>query len=145
MNKIDIRIGNEFSTEQLLALYNSVGWGAYTNEQNRDKLATAVRNSTHVISAWEDDELIGLARGLSDDVSIFYLQDVLIRPSFQGKGIGRLLLANCLERFAHVRTRLLLTDNEEKQLKFYESMGFKNTRHLKNLVLNTFILSEGIE
>jgi GNAT superfamily N-acetyltransferase len=145
MNKIDIRIGNEFSTEQLLALYNSVGWGAYTNDQNRDKLATAVRNSTYVVSAWEDDELIGLARGLSDDVSIFYLQDVLIRPSFQGKGIGRLLLANCLERFAHVRTRLLLTDNEEKQLNFYESMGFKNTRHLKNLVLNTFILSEGIE
>lgn len=67
MDRIEIRVGNELPNEQLLALYDSVGWEAYTNEANRDKLGTAVRNSTYVVSAWKNEDLIGLARGLSDD------------------------------------------------------------------------------
>lgn len=145
MNGIEIRVGKTLPIEQLLALYDSVNWRAYTIEQNRRKLETAVRNSTYVISAWKDSELVGFARGLSDDVSIFYLQDILVRPDFQGKGIGRMLLNNCLERFSHVRTKMLLTDNEEKQLKFYESLGFKNTRQLQKIVVNAFVQMEGIK
>jgi ribosomal protein S18 acetylase RimI-like enzyme len=145
MSDIDIKVGKELPFEQLLALYDSVNWAAYTNEQNRNKLETAVRNSTYVVSAWTDGELIGFARGMSDDVSIFYLQDILVRPDFQGKGIGRMLLNNCLERFSHVRTKMLLTDDEEKQLKFYESLGFKNTRHLQKIVMNAFVQMEGIK
>ena len=145
MSDIDIKVGKELPFEQLLALYDSVNWAAYTNEQNRNKLETAVRNSTYVVSAWKDSELAGFARGLSDDVSIFYLQDILVRPDYQGKGIGRMLLNNCLERFSHVRTIMLLTDDEEKQLKFYESLGFKNTRHLQKIVMNAFVQMEGIK
>lgn len=144
MNEIDIKVGKELPVEQLLALYDAVNWGAYTNEENRNKLETAVRNSTYVVSAWKDSELVGFARGLSDDVSIFYLQDILVRPDFQRTGIGRILLNNCLERFSHVRTKILLTDDEEKQLKFYESLGFKNTRHLQKIVLNVFVQMAGI-
>jgi ribosomal protein S18 acetylase RimI-like enzyme len=144
MNDIEIKVGKELSVEQMLALYDSVGWAAYTNEQNRAKLGTAVQNSTYVVSAWDGDNLVGLARGLSDDVSIFYLQDILVRPEFQGMGIGRELLKNCLERFSHVRTKMLLTDNQEKQLRFYESLGFKNTRHLSKVVMNAFVQMKGV-
>jgi ribosomal protein S18 acetylase RimI-like enzyme len=144
MNDIEIKVGKELSVEQMLALYDSVGWAAYTNEQNRAKLGTAVQNSTYVVSAWNGDNLVGLARGLSDDVSIFYLQDILVRPEFQGMGIGRELLKNCLERFSHVRTKMLLTDNQEKQLRFYESLGFKNTRHLSKVVMNAFVQMKGV-
>jgi hypothetical protein len=56
-----------------------------------------------------------------------------------------MLLNNCLERFSHVRTKMLLTDDEEKQLKFYESLGFKNTRHLQKIVMNAFVQMEGIK
>jgi ribosomal protein S18 acetylase RimI-like enzyme len=139
MIDIDIRIGNNLPLEQLLALYNSVNWLLYTNEVNRDKLVTAVRNSTYVVSAWQEDQLIGLARGLSDDVSIFFLQDILIRPEYQNRGIGRTLLANCLERFKHVRAKVLMTDNEKKQLKFYKSMGFENTKEITRFTLNVFV------
>ena len=105
----------------------------------------AVRNSTYVVSAWSGNTLIGLARGLSDDVSIFYLQDILVRPAFQGQGIGRRLIDNCLERFAHVRSKVLLTDDQEKQLRFYESLGFKNTKHLVKWQLNTFVQIDGMD
>lgn len=142
---IEIQAGIIPSQEQIITLYDSVGWRAYTNDENRDKLETAVRNSTYVVTAWHNQELVGLARAISDDVSIFYLQDILVRPDFQRHGIGRILFTNCLERFAHVRTKMLLTDDDEQQLAFYTSLGFKNTRHLTKIVLNAFVKMEGIE
>lgn len=139
MNDIRLRLGNQLPIDQLLSLSDSVGWTDYTIDQNGAMLKTAVHNSAYVVTAWKVDELIGLARGMSDDVSIFYLQHILVRPEYQGTGIGHLLLNNFLDRFKHVRTKLLLTDNDEQRLKFYESMGFKNTRHLAKVTLNAFV------
>lgn len=143
--KIQIKVRNDLPFDQLLALYESVGWNAYTNEQRRSELQKAVLNSTYVVSAWYGDTLIGLARGLSDDSSIFFLQDILVRPDFQRQGIGKQLLMNCLERFKHVRSRVLLTDDEGKQFRFYKSLGFKNTKDLGNLQVNTFVLFERMD
>jgi ribosomal protein S18 acetylase RimI-like enzyme len=88
--------------------------------------------------------LIALARGLSDDVSIFYLQDILVHPKFQRLGIGKRLLQNCLDRFKHVRSKVLLTDDEEKQLRFYESMGYINIKDVKSFTLNAFVMMKGV-
>ena len=144
-SQVEIRVGHDVQFDQLLELYESVGWIMYTNEQRRAQLQDAIRNSTYVVSAWQEDRLIGLARGLSDDVSIFYLQDILIRPDFQRQGIGRKLLGNCLERFEHVKTKVLLTDDEERQARFYESLGYKDTRRLNKLQLHTFVQIDGID
>ncbi len=143
--KVDIRLGHDLPLDQLLALYESVGWIEYINEKRGPELQDAIRNSTYVVSAWSDDTLVGLARVLSDDSSIFYLQDILVNPKFQRKGIGKQLMNNCMERFKHVRSRVLLTDDEEKQLQFYESFGFKNTRDLSKFQVNTFVLYEDMD
>ena len=89
--------------------------------------------------------LIGLARGLSDDSAVFFLQDILVKPKFQRKGIGKKLLENCLERFKHVRSRILLTDDAQAQKIFYESLGFKNIKDLNKFKLNTFVMFDGME
>ncbi len=136
---IKLKTGSDFPFDQILNLYNSVGWSAYTTGDARNKLPDAIRNSTYVVSAWENNHLVGLARGLSDDVSIFYLQDILVHPKFQRKGIGRLLLTNCLERFKHVRMKILLTDDREEQLKFYEALGYTNTQKMDDVTLTTFV------
>lgn len=103
----------EYAIGQVPAFYGAVGWGAYTNDPER--LAPTVRNSTFVATAHENGQLVGLARALSDDVSIVYVQDVLVDPQHQRNGIGRDLLQRCLDHFSHVRQRVLLTDNEEHQ------------------------------
>ena len=107
---------------ELLSLYGSVGWTAYTGDP--DALARAVAASTYVVTARHDGELIGLARGLSDGVSVFYLQDLLVRPEWQRHGVGRALLLDCLERFGHVRQKVLITADEQRQHRFYEAMGY---------------------
>jgi ribosomal protein S18 acetylase RimI-like enzyme len=140
-----LKIGHDLPLDQLVDLYNSVGWLAYTTDEQRPKLQEAIRNSTYVVTMWSGEKLIGLARCISDDVSICYLQDILIHPNHQQHGIGRKLLSNCLERFAHVRMQVLLTDDEERQKKFYESLGYKNTKDLKKIPLNAFVKIPGKE
>ena len=82
----------EISKEQLLKLYNSVGWSAYTN--NIDSLSKAIQGSSYVCSVWNKDALIALIRCISDDASIMYVQDVLVDPKYQKK--GELMLVNSL-------------------------------------------------
>ncbi len=78
--------------DKLVSLYESVGWTVYANDP--ELLSRAVRNSLFVVTAWsEDGKLVGLARAISDDASICYLQDILVHPDFQGAGVGRTLFA----------------------------------------------------
>ena len=145
IHSITFKIGSDIPLEQLVNLYNSVNWLAYTTDDQKPRLQGAIRNSTHVVTAWDGETLVALARCISDDVSICYLQDILIHPGYQRLGIGRKLLANCLERFAHVRMQVLITDDEERQKLFYESMGYKNTKDLKKIPLNVYVKMPGQE
>jgi len=125
----------EVSKEQLLKLYNSVGWSAYTD--NIETLANAIQGSSYVCLVWDKDTLIALVRCISDDASIMYLQDVLVDPKYQKKGIGRVLVQKSLDRYSHVRQKVLLTDNRPEQLRFYESLGYKNIKEYETL--NAFV------
>lgn len=55
------------------------------------------------------------------------------------------MLLHILERFAHARNIVLLTDDDEAQLRFYASLGFKNSRELVKVPLNAFVRMPGLE
>ena len=129
--------------DDLLALYNAVSWS--TDTKDKEGLVTVVEGSDLVLAAWKGQLLVGLVRALSDDQSVVYLQDIIVHPEHQGRGIGRLLVTRVLERYAHVRQKVLLTDDRLEQLKFYDSLGFKNTRELVQTPLNAFVIIEGAE
>jgi GNAT superfamily N-acetyltransferase len=123
MSPFTISSVSEVSQAELVDLYESVGWAAYT--RNPELLAQAVRKSSFVVAACDDrGELIGLARAISDDSTICYVQDILVRPSFQGSGIGRALLERVTEKYGHLRQTVLITDDEPAQRAFYQALGF---------------------
>lgn len=123
MAEITISADGPVAEEETLALYGSVGWSAYTKEPAT--LRRAIAGSSIVVTARDaDGTLVGLARAVSDDATICYLQDILVRPDRQGAGIGRRLVETILDRFAHVRQTVLITDDEPGQRAFYEAMGF---------------------
>ncbi len=110
------------SDDAVVSLYESVGWSAYAKDP--ELLCRAIRSSSFVVTAWsEGGQLIGLARVISDDVTICYVQDILVNPDFQGVGVGRGLFAQVSERYQHVRQTVLITDDQPQQRAFYESMG----------------------
>lgn len=107
---------------QLLSLYGSVGWTACTACPER--LHRAVAGSLCCLAAWEDDMLVGLVRAVGDGVSVLYVQDLLVRPEYQRRGIGRSLLEAVLSLYPDVRQKLLLTDDVPETLAFYRALGF---------------------
>jgi len=142
-----MRIVNDWKSvnfDEIVELYNSVGWANYT--EDLESLRIALDNTSYLsLVLDEENRPIALARSISDDVSIHYLQDILVNPMHHRKGLGRRLLEASLERYKHVRTHMILTDDEEKQLRFYESLGYKNTRGLKNIPLNAFVKIAGVD
>jgi len=119
--EIEIKVESLTDADELSVLYSSVGWTAYT--QDPELLLEAIRRSTLVVTARNDGELIGIARCLTDSVSIWYLQDIIVHPGYQRSGIGTALFRECLAPFSAVRRRVLLTDAEPYQRAFYESLG----------------------
>nr|WP_240613313.1 GNAT family N-acetyltransferase [Brachybacterium endophyticum] len=109
--------------EETLALYDAVGWDAYTEDPQT--LGRALAGSTRVVTARQGERLLGIARVLSDGASIAYLQDVLVDPGSRHRGIGADLVRAALAPFAHLRQQVLLTDADASQRAFYESLGLR--------------------
>lgn len=130
------------SREALLALYGSVGWSAYTDRP--DLLEAAVAGSSWVGTIWDGDRLVALARCISDDATIAYLQDVLVCPDRQREGLGRRLVSAMLVRYAHCRQVVLLTDDRPEQTAFYESLGLVRTDLATTATLRTFARMPGL-
>ena len=124
MGSFTISTNRTATDAEVLALYGSVGWVAYTNDP--DLLFQALRCSAFVVAARnQDGMLIGLARTVSDDATICYLQDILVHPEAQGTGVGRALFDEVKQRYGHVRQMVLITDDEPQQRAFYEAMGLR--------------------
>lgn len=119
---VDYHLDDSPQQEELIALYESVGWSAYTTAP--DRLVAAIHGSTCVVTARIDGQLCGLARVVGDGATIAYLQDVLVSPGFQRRGIGKSLVSKVFEQFDDVRQKILITDDEPAQHSFYRSLGF---------------------
>ena len=111
------------SFEEIFPLYEAVGWTNYTT--NPTMLRNALEHSLFLISARDEEgKLIGFLRAVGDGYSIVYIQDIIVLPEYQRKGIGTQLLRQTLEHFKEVYQMILTTDSELKTIAFYESNGF---------------------
>jgi len=108
-------------SNQVLALYEGVGWSAYTKEPERLLKGLA---QSQVITAYVEEQLVGLIRCITDGQTILYIQDLLVAPEFQRQKIGQRLLKKMLANYPSIRQKVLITDNTEKTRRFYETSGF---------------------
>ena len=116
---MDIREYRVYKAEDVLRLYASVGWTDDPAARER-----GFRHSLLVLAAWEDGELAGLIRAVGDGATIVFIQDILVAPERQRRGIGTALLRAVLERFNGVRQIELTTDDTPETAAFYRSLGF---------------------
>ena len=120
---MEIREYTTYNETEILELYASVGWTAYT--KHPDVLRKGFENSMLTLAAYEEEQLVGIIRTVGDGHTIVFVQDILVFPEHQRKGIGSALLQAVLDKYSHVRQIELATDNTEKTVAFYRSMGFK--------------------
>lgn len=117
-----IRTYSPYREDELLALYESVGWTNYTRRQAL--LREAYQRSLCAFAAYNGERLAGVVRAVGDGASILYVQDLLVHPDYQRRGIGTRLLRALLAAFPDVYQTVLLTDDQAPTAVFYESIGF---------------------
>ena len=113
----------DLPSEQLHRLFMSVGWsdGSETSDMIKNYNIPFI-NSTLVISAWENERLIGIVRVLSDKMFRSIIYDLIVLPDFQNKGIGTELVKRCIEYFPNSEW---LVQTTEKTSSYYKKSGFK--------------------
>lgn len=119
---IQYREDKDIEISKLMNLYQDAKWSNYTD--NPELLSEAVRNSTYVLTAWDEDKLVGLIRAVGDGVSVIYVQDILVLTEYKRKKIGTILVKAVLTKYSNIRQKVLLTDESDETRKFYEKVGF---------------------
>ena len=109
--------------EDVLHLYQAVGWTNYTNQPQM--LEQALSHSLVIYLALDGDAVVGLIRLVGDGFSSVFVQDLIVLPSYQRQGIGRSLMKEALEDYKDAYQVQLVTEQTEKNLGFYRFMGFE--------------------
>ena len=120
---ITIRKQEIVKLEDVLHLYQAVGWTNYTNQPQM--LEQALSHSLVIYLALDGDAVVGLIRLVGDGFSSVLVQDLIVLPNYQHQGIGSALMKESLEDFKEVYQVQLATEQTEKNMGFYRSMGFE--------------------
>ena len=89
--------------EQILRLYEAVGWTEYTRQPQR--IRSAFDRSLCVLELSHEDQLLGFVRAVGDGETILYVQDLIVDPDYQNQGWGTLLLKTLCDRYPQMCIR----------------------------------------
>jgi len=74
--------------EEFINLRLKIGWG----QLDPNLAANSLQNSLFHISIYHHAELIAMGRIVGDGFMYFYIQDVIVDPQYQGKGLGNMIM-----------------------------------------------------
>ena len=111
------------SIDDVLHLYQAVGWTNYTNQPQM--LDQALSHSLTTYLARDGEEIVGLVRLVGDGFSSVFVQDLIVLPTYQHQGIGSALMKEALADYKDAYQVQLVTEQTEKTLGFYRSLGFE--------------------
>lgn len=103
-------------------LRKSVGWATFDEKDAEKSLEATI----FCVCAFEDGELIGMARLLGDGVICFYVGNVMVRPDRQREGIGKEIMDEIMKYLDEnaakgaIASLLSIADKED----FYTQFGF---------------------
>ena len=109
--------------EDVLHLYQAVGWTNYTHQP--EMLEQALSHSLVIYVALDSDAVVGLIRLVGDGFSSVFVQDLIVLPTYQRQGIGSALMKQALGDFKGAYQVQLVTEQTEKNVGFYRSIGFE--------------------
>jgi predicted N-acetyltransferase YhbS len=118
---ITYRKGNDLDLDVVIELYRASTLGERRPVEDRECMKLMLANANLVVTAWEGDLLVGIARSLSDFSYATYLSDLAVRVSHQKRGIGRELIRRTRELGGQAMVILL---SAPKAVDYYPRIGF---------------------
>jgi len=108
------------TAEQVIELYGNAGLPRPIHDQER--IGLMYEGSNLIITAWDNDKLVGVARCITDWVWSTYLGDLAIRSDYQKQGIGKKLVDLVQEKVGEQTMILLLS--VPTAMEYYPKIGF---------------------
>ncbi len=109
----------DIAIEQILPLYESNGW---SSARKPEALQQALLNSHTLVSAWDGDLLVGIGNAISDGFLVVYYPHLLVKPEYQGQGVGQQIVEILKQRYEGMHMQMLVADGEA--IAFYQKCGF---------------------
>jgi GNAT superfamily N-acetyltransferase len=121
MNEIKFVINDIPPIDLIVNLYKRLNWGHHNYPSLLEK---AYLNSEFVVSAYTQvGDLVGLGRAISDNAFTVYFPDLLVRPDWQGKGIGKQIMLLMMNEYKNFHNQVLIAE-DNKAREFYLGCGF---------------------
>ena len=108
------------ATQQVIELYEKSGLPRPTKDKERIK--KMFENSNVVVTAWDNDRLVGVSRSLTDWAWCCYLSDLAVDPDYKKSGIGKKLIQLTKETVGEQSMILLLS--VPTAMEYYPKVGF---------------------
>jgi N-acetylglutamate synthase-like GNAT family acetyltransferase len=121
MNNITFAIGKIPDPELIIELYDNAGLPRPTHDKER--IGKMFENANLVITAWDNDLLVGVARSVTDWVWCCYLADLAVRKEYQRTGTGKKLIQLTKEKIGSQSMLLLLS--VPSAMDYYPKVGFE--------------------
>jgi GNAT superfamily N-acetyltransferase len=121
---ITYRTGNDIDLDEMIDLYVDSTLGARRPVGERERMARMLDEANLVITAWNDDLMVGISRSVTDWVYCTYLSDLAVRADYQGQGIGKELVRRTRAATPQATVILLAAP---KAVDYYPKIGM--TRH----------------
>lgn len=105
-------------------LTEAVGWRRRENVIVEE----ALKHTLYSVCAYDEDKLIGYGRIIGDKTIFLHIHDVMVRPDYQGIGIGTGIMNKILDKVNEYRRvnpsiKVYLGASKGKE-GFYEKFGF---------------------
>lgn len=121
---MNLQYTDKMTGEEYNALRMSVDWRPITDRQAESGLA----HTTFLAAVRDGEQIVAMGRMLFDFGYTAYLGDIIVRPEYQGKGIGRRIVEILIDRTMESvcegeRVMFILVAAKDKEA-FYEKLGF---------------------
>lgn len=122
---ITYRLNVTPTTEQIINLYESSGINRPV--QDKQRIKKMYENSNLIVTAWNNNELIGVSRALTDFCYCCYLSDLAVSKQYQKQGIGKRLIELTKEKIGNQSMLLLLS--APNAMGYYPKVGLQKVEN----------------
>jgi aralkylamine N-acetyltransferase len=124
MREVEYETVTSAPVEEIVELYKCAGWWQESPEA-RAVIPAMIRGSyCFMVARSLDGHIIGMARVISDGHSDAYIQDVVVLPSYRGKGVGRELVRRLTQVCVARKIGWIGLVAEPGTQGLYEDLGF---------------------
>ena len=121
---IEYKVNERISAQQFIELLTASTLAQRRPVDDVECIQGMLDNCNLLVSAWQNDELIGVARSMTDYHYACYLSDLAVHQAYQAMGVGKQLW-HITQNALNEKCKLILVSAPDAN-SYYAHIGFKN-------------------